>query len=152
MHHQVRLFALVLLALHLAAQPVWAGRAGTYRVQPADRRAPGYLRVSRSGIRAAARRIGQKVDLPTPLVYSAELSRRYGVEVYLKLESTTPVGSFKIRGALNTVLTLKGADRKRGVVAASTGNHAQGVAWAARQAGIPATNVKPAGATTADRS
>jgi len=69
------------------------------------------------------------------------------VEIYLKLESTTPVGSFKIRGALNKVLSLKGADRERGVVAASTGNHAQGVAWAAREAGIPATIVMPEGAS-----
>jgi threonine dehydratase len=144
-HVQLRYLA-TLVTLLLAAS-AWADRAGTYPVQRTDRRMPDYLRVSRTGIQAAERRISKKVDLPTPLVYSPALSKRYGVEIYLKLESTTPVGSFKIRGALNKVLSLKGGDRKRGVVAASTGNHAQGVAWAAREAGIPATIVMPEGAS-----
>lgn len=153
-----RCLALCLLVLALApARPVLAESRGTYLVQPGPRQ--GLLRrawnrirgrdlhVSRGGIRRAARRIGKHVDLPTPLVHSPELSKRYGVEVYLKLESATPVGSFKIRGALNKVLSLRRNVRRRGVVAASTGNHAQGVAWAARKTGVQATIVMPEGAS-----
>jgi len=132
-------------------------RRGTYLVQQ-DRKAGKIrtiynqlrgkeLRVTRRGIRSAQKRIARKVNLPTPLVHSPSLSKRYGVEVYLKLESATPVGSFKIRGAVNKVLSLRKSVRKRGVVAASTGNHAQGVAWAARASGIEATIVMPDGAS-----
>lgn len=137
------LFLLAAVQLPWAAQ---ADRLGTYRVQRAER-LPDRIHVSRSGIRAAERRIGQKIQLPTPLLFSPELSKQYGLEVYLKLESSTAVGSFKIRGALNKVLALKASDRKRGVVAASTGNHAQGVAWAARASGSEATIVMPEGAS-----
>ncbi len=135
------------LLLALPAASAEADRLGTYRVKQAERRLPDRLQVSRSGIRAAQRRIGEKIQLPTPLLYSPELSKQYGLEVYLKLESSTAVGSFKIRGALNTVLSLKASDRKRGVVAASTGNHAQGVAWAARESGSATTIVMPEGAS-----
>lgn len=124
-----------------------ADSRGTYRVQRAPKRRADYLRVSRRGIQAAQKRIGAQIDLPTPLVHSKALSKRYGVDVYLKLESATAVGSFKIRGALNTVLSLPPSIRQRGVVAASTGNHAQGVAWAARHSGVEATIVMPEGAS-----
>ena len=124
-------------------------RRSPYMVKPDARAATraGRLKVTRRGISRAHRRIQKHVNLPTPLVHSPQLSKHFGVDVYLKLESTTPVGSFKIRGALNTVLSLRPSVRKRGVVAASTGNHAQGVAWAARSTGVPATIVMPEGAS-----
>jgi threonine dehydratase len=72
----------------------------------------------------------------TPLEPSAWLSRELGAEVYLKLESAQVTGSFKARGALNKLLALGEADRARGVVAASTGNHALAVAHALAQLGM----------------
>ena len=66
--------------------------------------------------------------------------------VYLKPESLQPIGSFKIRGAGNRILALSAEERARGVLAYSSGNHAQGVAYAARQLGIPATIVMPTNA------
>ncbi|MBI2067640.1 MAG: threonine ammonia-lyase [Deltaproteobacteria bacterium] len=81
----------------------------------------------------------------TPLERSSELDCR-GVVLYSKLETLQRTGSFKIRGALNKILSLSGEERKRGVVAASMGNHAQGVALAAKLVGIPALIVMPNGA------
>jgi len=67
----------------------------------------------------------------TPLVYSNSISRITGLEVYIKLENLQKTGSFKIRGAANKISHLSEDERKRGVVTASAGNHAQGVALAA---------------------
>jgi threonine dehydratase len=80
----------------------------------------------------------------TPLVRSATLSEHLGVPVWLKLECLQKTGSFKPRGAFNKLLSLDAAERQRGVVAVSGGNHAQGVAYAARQLGIAATIAMPA--------
>jgi len=80
----------------------------------------------------------------TPLVHSVTLSRLLGAEVYLKLECLQKTGSFKPRGAFNKLLSLSPGERSRGVVAVSGGNHAQGVAFAARELGIAATIVMPA--------
>ncbi len=80
---------------------------------------------------------------PTPLVRSAALSRRLGRDVWLKLESLQPTGSFKVRGALNAVLSLGEAERRSGVVAASSGNHGAAVAWAAAVGGTGAVVVVP---------
>src|SRR6202012_930671 len=80
----------------------------------------------------------------TPLVHSRALSERLGAEVYLKLEFLQKTGSFKPRGAFNKMLSLSPAERQPGIVAVSGGNHAQGVAYAARQLGIAATVVMPA--------
>ncbi len=63
--------------------------------------------------------------------------------IYLKLENLQPIGSFKIRGATNAVLLAPAGDRAKGLVTASAGNMAQGVAWAARELGVPATIVVP---------
>ncbi|MGQ0535068.1 MAG: threonine ammonia-lyase, partial [Methanobacteriota archaeon] len=82
----------------------------------------------------------------TPLVQSASFSSMTGSDLYLKLENLQRTGSFKVRGAYNKILTLKPEERGKGVIAASAGNHAQGVALAAREAGIPATIVMPADA------
>ncbi|MDD1646998.1 MAG: threonine ammonia-lyase [Methanomicrobiales archaeon] len=83
----------------------------------------------------------------TPLVHSPTLSAMAGAEVYLKLESMQKGGSFKVRGALAHVLSRRDRIGPAGIVAASAGNHAQGVALAARLAGIPATVVMPAWAS-----
>jgi threonine dehydratase len=79
----------------------------------------------------------------TPLIHSETLSRRLGCRVSLKLECLQKTGSFKPRGAFNKMLSLSADERKRGVVAVSGGNHAQGVAFAARQLGISAVICMP---------
>jgi len=79
----------------------------------------------------------------TPLVYSNSISRITGLEVYIKLENLQKTGSFKIRGATNKISRLSEDERKRGVVTASAGNHAQGVALAASRLGIKAAVVMP---------
>ena len=80
----------------------------------------------------------------TPLVYSAALSAHLGARVHLKVECLQKTGSFKPRGAFNKMLSLSAEQRQRGVVTFSGGNHAQGVAYAARQLGIAATIAMPA--------
>lgn len=80
-------------------------------------------------IDAAAKRIADIID-PTPLQRSDRLSRLTGAEVYLKREDLTAVRSYKLRGAYNLVMQLTESERAAGVVAASAGNHAQGVAFA----------------------
>jgi len=82
----------------------------------------------------------------TPLDYSTTFSEMTGSAVYLKLENMQKTGSFKIRGAYNKVMSLNSEERALGVVAASAGNHAQGVAFAAARAGIRCTVVMPVGA------
>ena len=80
---------------------------------------------------------------PTPLVKNEWLSKKYGANIYLKLENLQPVGSFKLRGALNKIYHLNEEEKKQGVVAVSAGNHAQGVAWAAAKFGVNATIIMP---------
>jgi len=89
--------------------------------------------------------------LHTPLVYSERLSDRLHAEVYLKLEGFQRTGAFKFRGALNAVRQL-GRDLERGLVTASSGNHALGMALAARLAGVPATVVMPTTAPAAKQA
>ncbi|HET8775191.1 MAG TPA: threonine/serine dehydratase [Thermoanaerobaculia bacterium] len=95
-----------------------------------------------AAISAAAERIRPWVHR-TPLLPSRSLSERIGVEVRLKCENLQRAGSFKIRGAMNALLQLDEDQRRRGVVAFSSGNHAQGVALASKLLGIPATIVMP---------
>jgi threonine dehydratase len=80
----------------------------------------------------------------TPLAASRYFSDRLGVSVHLKFECLQKTGSFKPRGAFNKMLTLSAEERSRGVVSVSGGNHAQGVAYAARELGMAATIVMPA--------
>ena len=80
---------------------------------------------------------------PTPLVYSTSFSVLFGADIYLKLENLQKTGSFKPRGAYNKIRSLTNEEKKRGVIAASSGNHAQGVAWAASFCGIKSTIVMP---------
>jgi threonine dehydratase len=79
----------------------------------------------------------------TPMLPELRLSRQLGARVMLKAESLQRAGSFKIRGAFNKISHLSEEERKRGVIAASAGNHAQGVALAARIFNVPATIVMP---------
>ncbi|MDB5084796.1 MAG: threonine ammonia-lyase [Bacilli bacterium] len=79
----------------------------------------------------------------TPLEYSHTFSQITGTKLYLKLENLQKTGSFKIRGASYKISTLTEAQRKKGVIAASAGNHAQGVAFASRSVRIPCTIVMP---------
>ena len=91
----------------------------------------------------AAREILRDVITPTPLMYSRALSEQIGGPVYLKCENLQRTGSFKVRGAYARIARLSEAERARGVVAASAGNHAQGVALASGLLGIRATVVMP---------
>jgi len=79
----------------------------------------------------------------TPLDYSNTLSRAINADVYLKMENLQKTGSFKVRGAFSRLIRLSEEERKRGVIAVSAGNHAQGVAYAAKALGIKATIVMP---------
>ena len=102
------------------------------------------LPVALADIRRAAAAIAGAVAR-TPTVPAMALSEQVGAQVYLKLETLHATGSFKERGALNKLLSLKAAERRAGVVAMSAGNHAQGVAYHAQRLGIPATIVMPQG-------
>ena len=92
---------------------------------------------SLADIETARARIAPHVHR-TPLVRSRTLSERLGTNVYLKAEVFQKTGSFKVRGAFNKMLSLGTADRERGVVAMSGGNHAQAVAYAAHELGVRA--------------
>jgi hypothetical protein len=85
----------------------------------------------------------------TPTVTSAFLSDRVGAPIHLKLELFQKTGSFKPRGVLNRLANLTDAERQRGLITLSAGNHAQAVAWAAREYGVKATVVMPVKATRA---
>jgi threonine dehydratase len=91
----------------------------------------------------AARRTLRDVIIATPILPAERLSQELGARVFLKAENTQRSGSFKLRGAYNTISRLPDAERARGVIAHSAGNHAQGVALAARLLGVPATIVMP---------
>jgi len=91
----------------------------------------------------AAREHVEQVAVRTPLNYSHSFSELTGAEINLKLENTQRTGAFKIRGAMNRIAALSEAERERGVVTASAGNHAQGVALAATRAGVDSTIVMP---------
>jgi len=107
--------------------------------------------ITLSEVRRAGERIAPHI-IRTPLVYSPTFSALCGYEVYLKLETMQKAGSFKVRGAVNRILSCRGEIGKKGVIAASAGNHAQGVAVAARLAGVPATVVMPAWASVSKQA
>src|SRR6202046_2693029 len=87
----------------------------------------------------AAREVLRDILPPTPMLHSRVLSQRLGGPVYLKCENLQRTGSYKVRGGYVRLARLPEADRERGVVAASAGNHAQGVAFAAASLGVKAT-------------
>lgn len=96
------------------------------------------LPVTLADIETAAVRNAGRVTR-TPLIYSGTLSEHTGQPVHLKLETRQPIGAFKLRGAMNAILSLDDAARKRGLVTASTGNHGRAIAYAARELGVSAT-------------
>jgi threonine dehydratase len=101
--------------------------------------------ISIDDVERAAETIAGRVHR-TPLLRSATLSDRLGAEAYLKAELFQRTGSFKARGALNRIAELTDDERKRGVISISAGNHAQALAWAAREAGLDALIVMWQGA------
>ncbi|MBL0897237.1 MAG: threonine ammonia-lyase [Reyranella sp.] len=100
------------------------------------------LPVTLDDVRVAAKRIAGAV-VHTPCLRSETLSRIAKADVWVKFENLQFTASFKERGALNTLLQLNAEERKRGVIAMSAGNHAQGVAYHAGRLGIPTTIVMP---------
>src|SRR5690242_380023 len=98
--------------------------------------------VTLTEIQAALDRIRDSVYL-SPCAYSETFSRLTGNALYLKLDNVQKTGSFKERGALNKLLTLTHEERSRGVIAASAGNHAQGLAYHAGKTGIRAQICMP---------
>src|SRR3989338_4693452 len=98
--------------------------------------------VTFADIEAAAARI-EGVAVKTPLLESPALNERLGCRVLIKPETLQRVGAFKFRGAYNRLVQLTPEERARGVVAFSSGNHAQGVALAAKLLGIPAEIIMP---------
>ena len=96
-------------------------------------------------VEAAAQRIAGHALL-TPLLESPALGERLGARAFLKLETLQRVGAFKFRGAYNRLVQLSPGERRAGVVAFSSGNHAQGVALAAKLLGVPALIVMPSDA------
>jgi threonine dehydratase len=99
-------------------------------------------------VEAAAARIAGRVHR-TPVLRCASLDAMAGAALYLKAENLQRVGAFKARGAFNALLTMNDAERERGVIAVSSGNHAQAVALAARELGVPAVIVMPSDANPA---
>jgi threonine dehydratase len=89
----------------------------------------------------------RKVAIETPTLHSNFLSELVGQEVFLKCENLQRTGAYKVRGAFNRMSKLTAAERKQGVIAASAGNHSQGVALAAKKLGIKATVHMPIGAS-----
>jgi threonine dehydratase len=90
-----------------------------------------------------AKRVLSKVVNKTPFVYAPNLSQQNRANIYLKKENLQITGAYKLRGAYNKISSLSEEERKRGVIAASAGNHAQGVAYSAKAFGIPSTIVMP---------
>ncbi|GAC1396225.1 MAG: pyridoxal-phosphate dependent enzyme [Vulcanimicrobiaceae bacterium] len=104
--------------------------------------------VTFASVRAAAQRL-HGVAHRTPVVTSRTLDARIGASAFLKCENLQRMGAFKFRGAYNRIAQLSASERARGVVAFSSGNHAQGVALASQILGVPATIVMPSDAPAA---
>lgn len=90
----------------------------------------------------AAKKV-KEVTQETKLIYSPNFSKETGNEVYLKPENMQRTGAYKVRGAYYKISTLTDDERQRGLITASAGNHAQGVAYAASKYGVKATIVMP---------
>jgi threonine dehydratase len=106
------------------------------------------MTVTAGDVERAAQAVSQYAR-ETPVLPAMRLSRQTGRPVFLKLENVQVTGSFKVRGAVNRLSALSAEERAAGVVAASAGNHAQAVAWAARKLGTKATLFMPADAPLA---
>ena len=99
-------------------------------------------RLTIDDVRAAAKRIAGAV-VRTPTMHSKTLSRITGAEIWLKFENLQFTAAYKERGALNAMLQLSDEQRARGVIAASAGNHSQGLSYHGTRLGIPVTIVMP---------
>jgi len=95
-----------------------------------------------------ARKVVDRYLQPTPLHHYPRLSEATGVEIHIKHENHQPIGAFKVRGGINLVSSLSTEERQAGVIAASTGNHGQSVAYGARLFGVRAVIGVPLGANT----
>ena len=122
-----------------------AGRAAAERAERAERASDAAAEPTMHTAGAVTGRLRGRA----PRQHSPMFSRMTGSDVYLKAEYRQKTGSFKIRGAYYKVRSLSEAERRNGVVAASAGNHAQGVAYAASAEGIPCTIVMPQSASPA---
>ena len=111
---------------------------------PASERDEAIVDVTFADIEAARTRIRDAV-FNSPCAYTETLSKRTGTKLWLKLENLQMTGSFKERGAANKLLSMTPEERARGVITASAGNHAQGVAYHAQRLGVAATIVMPEG-------
>ncbi|ODV91621.1 hypothetical protein CANCADRAFT_73669 [Tortispora caseinolytica NRRL Y-17796] len=120
---------------HSPISSVWNSVPAEFRLPDGQ---PDYLRM------ILCSRVYEVMD-ETATTPAPGLSTKCGVEVMLKREDTSPVFSFKLRGAYNKIAQVPPEDRWKGVIACSAGNHAQGVAYGARQLGMPATIVMPKG-------
>ena len=101
-----------------------------------------------AAVHSAREKIAGRLHV-TPTLSATRIGARVGVQLVLKCENLQKTGSFKVRGVLNKLSRLSEESRKRGVVTVSAGNHAQALAWAAREAGVKATVVMPAAASPA---
>jgi threonine dehydratase len=90
-----------------------------------------------------ARQVISRYLMPTPLVRSAAMSEALGCDLYLKLETVQPIGAFKVRGGLNLIFNMPGEERARGLITASSGNHGQSIAYAAKTFGVKAIIAVP---------
>ena len=90
-----------------------------------------------------ASEIVKKVTQETKLIYSEYFSERYGNKIYFKPENMQRTGAYKVRGAYYKISTLSDEERNKGLITASAGNHAQGVAYAAHKYGVKAVIVMP---------
>ena len=102
--------------------------------------------VTIADIRAAGTNVGERIHR-TPLLGSTRLGEALGLELFVKAELFQKTGSFKVRGVLNRIHRLSPAERERGLIGISAGNHAQALAWAATAAGVRSTVVMPAHAS-----
>jgi len=109
---------------------------------PSETPADAPLAISADDVKAAARAIAGQV-VRTPTLESKTLSELTGARIFLKFENLQFTAAYKERGALNRLLSLNADERKRGVIAMSAGNHAQGLAYHAKRLGIPSTIVMP---------
>lgn len=100
------------------------------------------MKLDLKGFETARKNI-QPYVTPTPLIKNEWLSKKFNCNMYLKMESLHPVGSFKLRGATNFMAHMSEAEKEMGVLAVSAGNHAQGVAWAAEKFGLESTIIMP---------
>lgn len=100
------------------------------------------MKLTLKDIEAAYAKIKSEIRR-TPTQISQSLTKEIGVESYLKMENEQITGSFKIRGATNKIMNLSAAEKARGVIASSAGNHAQGVAYSATKAGVASYVVMP---------